>query len=121
MIECARYGLVMTVVLAFACSSSTDGTGSQIRGNGGSTSAAGTTNIITGSGGANAGTTSIIVPGGGDANSNGGTSTGGVTGGMSCDGKLSGYIRDFLAANHPISSPSMRRSRIACRARRTRT
>ena len=101
--ECARYGLVVTVFLTFACSS-TSGTGSAVRGNGGSTGEGGS-GIITGNGGSGIITGSGgngIITGGGD--SSGGADAGGATG-MSCNGKLTGYIRDFLAAQSPDFEP----------------
>ncbi len=102
--QCAPSALVLAVVLTFGCSASNNAAGSGVHGgsgagnSGGATSGAGTTGSsgVTGS------------SGGALINADGGPASGGAAGNdgtMSCDGKLTGYIRDFLAADNQDFEP----------------
>jgi fibro-slime domain-containing protein len=94
--ECVRFGLVSIALLTFGCGTS-NGVGSAVRGAGASGNAGGSLNL---GGTSSTGGDGIIVP-------NGGTDSGGggAPAGTSCDGKLTGYIRDFLAARSPDFEP----------------
>ena len=99
-----RSGLALTALLSFACSTA-NGTGSAIRGagaasdsEGGGLNLGGASNR--GGSGTGIGDEGINVPSGGMDSSGGG-----ALAGTSCDGKLTGYIRDFLAARSPDFEP----------------
>ncbi len=101
---CARSTLVATVLLTFACSAGSP-VGSGIHagaGAGNNTGSSGAGGVSTGAGGSNNGMGGGLVD-----LPMGGASTGGAGGqdGKSCDGKLTGYIRDFLAEKHQDFEP----------------
>ena len=97
----ARFGLVSALVLTFGCSAGGSDTGSTVRPAAGAGNSLGGNNGSGGSGnGSSMGGVSIEV--GGQPAEMGGS---GGEDGKSCDGKLTGYIRDFLAAQSPDFEP----------------
>jgi fibro-slime domain-containing protein len=99
--QCARFTLVTALVFTFGCSASTS-TGSSVRdtagtGNsgGGAPASSGGSGNSTSFGGLNIEVGGVVESGGGAAG----------TDGKSCDGKLTGYVRDFLAAQSPDFEP----------------
>jgi fibro-slime domain-containing protein len=103
--QCARFTLVMAAIFTFACSAGAP-VGSSVRpsaGAGNTPSNGGTGNAPGGGTGNAAGLPDINIPisgaGGGDNGGSGGQS------GKSCDGKLIGYIRDFLAEKNQDFEP----------------
>ncbi len=105
--QCARSALVLGVLAAFGCGTS-DGTGSNVHGGSG---AADSTGGIVGVGAASArggsgngpGGIMISLGGGSDPGSGGGS--GGNDAAATCNGMLTGYIRDFLAAKSQDFEP----------------
>lgn len=97
--QCARFAMVSALLFTFGCSTESEpgsGVGNQAGSpplNLGGSSSGGTGNG-TGTGGI------VINPGSGGTGG-----TGGMTAGQSCDGKLKGYIRDFLAEKHQDFEP----------------
>ena len=105
--QCARFALVCSVALTFGCSAG-GGTGSGVHasaGTGNTSSEGGSGNSTSNGGSGNVGTAGsefVIVAGGADGKGTGGA---GGADGKSCDGKLLGYIRDFLAEKSPDFEP----------------
>jgi fibro-slime domain-containing protein len=103
--ECVRSGLVLIALLTFGtfgCGTS-NGAGSAIRGGGGSGNASGNEGGSLNLGGTSSTGTAgsgINVPNGGSDSGDGGLPLG-----TSCNGSLTGYIRDFLAARSPDFEP----------------
>jgi len=97
---CARPMLVLILALTSGCGTS-NGVGSAIRGTGASGNEGGSLSLG-GTSSTGVGGDGINVPTGGSDSSAGG---GGAPAGTSCDGKLTGYIRDFLAARSPDFEP----------------
>ena len=97
--QCARFGLVSALVLTFGCSTSS-GPSSSIRETAGANSTAGGAEQGAGGSGNSMGGLSINV--GGQPPAAAGSAG---NDGTSCDGRLTGYIRDFLAATHQDFEP----------------
>ena len=100
--QCARFGLVSALVLTFGCSAGNNDTGSTVRPTAGAGNSSGGANSGSGGSGNGTSTGGVMIDVGGQPPAMGGS---GGQDGKSCDGRLTGYIRDFLAANHQDFEP----------------
>ena len=104
--QCARFTLVTALFFAFGCGAGGGSTGSTVRpsAGAGNTPGGGGTGNAPGAGGTGNGVggLDINVPIAGAATGTGGS---GGQDGKTCDGKLVGYIRDFLAADNQDFEP----------------
>ena len=97
---CARSALVSALFFTFACGAGAPGSNVGNAGSGNALNLAGSGNNGSGGTGNGSAGTGIIFGGSG-----GDDASGGVGAGTTCDGKLTGYIRDFLAEKHQDFEP----------------